>query len=357
MKRNILYISPNFNYACGVSKHVFTLLNSEELNKRFNLHFITNKGDALQKLENAGIRYTLMEFKTDKVFHFDFFRNLKLIKDYCKEKKIDIVHSHHRYPEYLSNNFKNSLGIKTVATVHNMVTGFKIISYKSDIIIAISNSVKNHLQVYYKLIDKKIEVMYNCLSSDIELKLNVKKIKSELGIPNNSKVLLYAGRNTKEKGITVLLKAFNTELDKFVETFLILIGCEQDFDSLNNKRIIFLPAQESITKYYLIADLLLLPSFTEGLGYTMLESGVNKVPFIGSRAGGIAEFIEDGVNGYLFDPGDAVDLARKIKYVLDHPKETSLAAEKLHQKVLQECNCDKYFRKLTDIYTTLLAHR
>ena len=201
MKSNILYISPNFNLACGVSKHVFTLLTSDELKERYNLSFITNGGDALKKLDNAGIDYSLIDFATDKILHFDFIRNLKLIKNYCKQKEIDIIHSHHRYPEYLSNKLKKSLGIKTVGTVHNIVTGFKKFSYKSDTIIAISNTVKNHLVEYFKLPGKKIEVQYNCIRSDIESKSITETVKSNLGIPNDFQSLIICRKNDKgERG-------------------------------------------------------------------------------------------------------------------------------------------------------------
>ena len=61
----------------------------------------------------------------------------------------------------------------------------------------------------------------------------------------------------------------------------------------------------------------------------MLESGINKVPFIGSRTGGIAEFIEENINGFLFEPGNEIDLAKKIEYILTNQEDTYLAAENL----------------------------
>ena len=67
MRYNILYISPNFNLACGISKHVFTLLTSSELNSEFNIYFISNGGDALHKLDDTGINYSITNFKTDKI--------------------------------------------------------------------------------------------------------------------------------------------------------------------------------------------------------------------------------------------------------------------------------------------------
>ena len=88
-KLNILFISPSFNLACGVSRHVFTLLNSIKLKNEFNIFFVTNGGDALSKLDKAGINYSLVNFKTDKLFHFDLLRNLKWLKKYCSKVRLE----------------------------------------------------------------------------------------------------------------------------------------------------------------------------------------------------------------------------------------------------------------------------
>ena len=122
----------------------------------------------------------------------------------------------------------------------------------------------------------------------------------------------------------------------------------------NSDKIILLPAKEDLREFYEAADVVILPSLKEGLGYTMLEAGLYKVPFIGSRTGGIAEFIEDGINGYLFETGNASDLAEKIKFIAEHPDEAKKSALKLSEKVLQLCSCKEYFEKLTNIYQSLL---
>ena len=110
----------------------------------------------------------------------------------------------------------------------------------------------------------------------------------------------------------------------------------------------------STWSYYRISDLVVLPSRVEPLGYTMIEAGYFNKPFIGSRTGGIAEFIDDGVNGFLFEPGNADDLAEKIRFVIKNPEKAKSAAEELHNKVKKYCNCEEYFEKLTNIYNELL---
>jgi len=359
LKKNILSISPNFNFACGVSKSVFTLLTSDELKKEFNLHFITNGGDALQKLDKAGINYSLFNFETDKFFHFDLFKNLKLLRKYCEKKEIDIIHSHHRYPEYLSNVIKKSLGIKTVVTVHNFVTGFKRFSYKSDLIITISNAVKNHLINYFGTDSNKVEVLYNCIKPIYTDKKKIEEIKTFPVIPRDHFVLLFAGRMVLEKGIETLIESFNLLTNSLENFFLVMVGTSESSKNLKpfrskSDKIILLPAKDDLRDFYEAADVVILPSLKEGLGYTMLEAGLYKVPFIGSRSGGITEVIEDGINGYLFEAGNASDLAEKIKFIAEHPDEAKKSALKLNKKVLQLCSCKEYFEKLNNIYKSLL---
>ncbi|MCJ7648630.1 MAG: hypothetical protein MUP85_08455, partial [Candidatus Lokiarchaeota archaeon] len=96
---NILYISPNFDYTCGVSRNVYQCLKHFSERDYFNVHFITNRGDSLDRISgNKNIKLQLLDFEKDHK------NPLKLIKDffwllsYCKKYKIDIIHTHHRYP-------------------------------------------------------------------------------------------------------------------------------------------------------------------------------------------------------------------------------------------------------------------
>jgi glycosyltransferase involved in cell wall biosynthesis len=65
------------------------------------------------------------------------------------------------------------------------------------------------------------------------------------------------------------------------------------------------------------ADLLVLPSFMEGLPIVLMEAMALGVPVIGSRVAGVPELIEDGVEGLLFRPADWDDLRRQIARLVD----------------------------------------
>ncbi len=63
-------------------------------------------------------------------------------------------------------------------------------------------------------------------------------------------------------------------------------------------------------------DVLALPSFTEGLPNVVLEACAASVPVVATAVGGTPEVIDNGVNGYLVNPGDVSALARRIGGVL-----------------------------------------
>jgi glycosyltransferase involved in cell wall biosynthesis len=64
------------------------------------------------------------------------------------------------------------------------------------------------------------------------------------------------------------------------------------------------------------ASVLVLPSRSEGLGRVVVEAFCRRRPVIGSRVGGIADIVEDGVSGILVEPGDPQALADALVRVL-----------------------------------------
>jgi glycosyltransferase involved in cell wall biosynthesis len=63
-------------------------------------------------------------------------------------------------------------------------------------------------------------------------------------------------------------------------------------------------------------DLLVLPSFTEGMPNVVLEAFAAGVPVVATAVGGTPEVIEEGVSGYLVPPGNAGVLAQRVRDAL-----------------------------------------
>jgi glycosyltransferase involved in cell wall biosynthesis len=71
----------------------------------------------------------------------------------------------------------------------------------------------------------------------------------------------------------------------------------------------------------------------ESASYTVLEAAAMGCPTVGAKVGGIAEIIEDNVNGLLHRAGDPVDLAAKITQLLKDPAQ----AAELGRQAVAKC--------------------
>ncbi len=359
-KIKILLIAPDFDYSNGVTRHLRILLKLLSDSEEIEVHFLTNRGDAITELDTVkNILYKAFPFSNNKFYlnrHFNFFRYLK---NYCEENKIDIIHTHHRYPEIISVLVAKRLKLKTVTTAHSLVKGLKHLSFKSDLIIAVSDSVRNHIIQKYKVAQSKVVKIYNCISdSDYESDVtSLDDIRRELNISQKDFVIFFNGRIGKTKGTDLLVSVFKLFSQSYHNLKLILVGVIESSNITKDlpQNVLVLNPVKDISKYYLISDLIILPSRLEALGYVMLEAGLFNKPFIGAKVDGIAEFIEDGVDGLLFNCDDEEDLLQKLKYAYENADRMQEMAKHLNKKVETNCNCGIYLSKLKDLYYHLLS--
>lgn len=361
MRTNLLYISPDFNYACGVSKHVYINLKNLSKHSSYKLFFITNKGDSLDRLENIPeLNYSIFKFEKDHINILRIIVDVFKLYVFCKKNKIKIIHTHHRYPELLAVIVSKLTKIKTVTTVHSFVKGMKSISFRSNKIISVSKSVEEHLFLNYPHTKCRCTTIYNCVDESLFKlnQINISEFKKSFGYSESDKILFFAGRISIIKGIDILIEAFK-RLPYKLDAKLLIIGSVTDtqvkvFLDKNDDKIKILAPQKDITSYYQLADLVILPSREDPFPYVMIETGAMKKTLIGSKTGGISEFIEDGVNGVLVEAGNCNELAEQINFILDNPGRSKELAAALNQKVKEKCNCEKYFESLILIYNQML---
>lgn len=361
MKTKLLYISLDFNYTCGVSKHVFINLKYLSKNPDYELYFITNKGDSIDRLnEIPDVRVSFFNFEKDHKNIFRIIIDSFKLYTFCKKNKIDIIHTHHRYPELISVLVSKVTGARTITTVHSLVAGLKVLSFRSNKIICVSNSVKKNLLENYPHSKYRITLLYNCIEdSFFDTVSNRQMMRDKFGFNLDYKIILFVGRMSRIKGVDTLINTF-VKINRHNKNLkLILLGQVEDINILEaikgfEKQIFVFPPDRDVYKFYSASDLVVLPSRIDSFPYVMLEAGAMKKPFIGGNTGGISEFIDDGVNGHLFEPSNKNELSEKILYVLNNPDEANRMALALNQKVKRENNCSKYFENLEQIYKSLV---
>ena len=108
---------------------------------------------------------------------------------------------------------------------------------------------------------------------------------------------------------------------------------------------------EEIPKYLSGADIFVRPSRSEGLGNSFLEAMAAGLPVIGTRVGGIPEFIKDRETGLFCDVDNPGDLAQKITRVLDDDKlyqRLSESGRKLVEESYSWENISEKMRRIMD---------
>ncbi len=135
--------------------------------------------------------------------------------------------------------------------------------------------------------------------------------------------MIFVGRVVREKGLFLLFEVLN-ELKKLnYKISLSILGEGKDKQNLESLamnfdiEVNFLGYVESqsdeIYHQYQSHDVMILPSFSEGLPLSILEAFSAKTFVIASNVGGISEIISDEITGFLIEPNSKKSLMRAIK--------------------------------------------
>jgi len=356
LKLNILHITPDFNYACGRSYYVYLL--SKYLNRKHHIHVITNGGDSIERLEESGIKYQMLKGLKSKN-PISIARNISEIRGFIAENDIKVVHTHHRLAEVLALQAIKKLKKNRPASVFTSLSIVRRkynIEYRSDRIIAVSNSVNEMLMNKFRLSPEKVSVINNFTDTDEihELEISSPRVREH----GNYFVVLAIGRFHNDKDFETLLKALNILSKENIGLILVGEG-NNDIDYRryivkNNLNVEIIVPQKNLLQYFLIADICVLPSTRDPFPNFMLQSGLHRVPFIGANVDGIGELINEGENGLLFNAGNETELAEKILKFKHDKKFAEACAVNLHRDVINNYTQEFIIPKIENLYRSLV---
>ena len=168
----------------------------------------------------------------------------------------------------------------------------------------------------------------------------------------DGKYVGYAGRVSREKGITALQAAARLCADLPFrvagDTGRMPVVVPE---SPANMEFAGHMNQAGIHAFYAHARFLVVPSiYMETFGLVIVEAMLHGKPVIASRIGGIPEIVDDGETGILVEPGNATELADKIRYLWERPGLCREMGEAGRAKALQEYSEERYYERLMKVY-------
>ena len=355
----------------GGSGVIATELGKMLAEKGHEVHFITSSTPFRLNKTYANIYSHQVEVNTYSVFQYapyDIALATK-IAEVIKNEELDLLHVHYAIPHAVCAILGRDMAgsdIGIVTTLHGTditVLGSdsslkESIRYgieKSDIVTAVSNSLRDQT---YELIhpDKTIETVYNFVDEREYFPRDSSKLKSDLGIEADEKVMIHVSNFRNVKRVQDIVETFS-QVRRQLACKLLLVGdgpemgrvIQQVRDLGLDDDVLFLGKREGIAEFYNISDIKLLLSEKEAFGLVLLEAMACGVPVIGSNIGGMPEIIDPGVNGYLVELGDTQKAADYAVQMLSD--ETQL--EKLRQGALKTVSERFHSSKILEQYEGL----
>jgi len=154
--------------------------------------------------------------------------------------------------------------------------------------------------------------------------VNRDELRRRYGLDPQRTIFLFVGRVDQEKRLDVLLRAMK-QLDR-EDVQLAIAGKGRHFEAFQTQarqlglagKVIFtgyVPA-EDLPALLNSVDIFAMPSEAELQSIATLEAMASSLPILAANARALPELVEDGVNGYLFRPGDSEDAARRMAQLM-----------------------------------------
>jgi alpha-1,6-mannosyltransferase len=179
------------------------------------------------------------------------------------------------------------------------------------------------------------------------------ELRAKLGLAEETRLLVYAGRFAGEKNLPVLLQAFARLGHPY---HLLMIGGDRESRPTHN--VTMLPYRRDsleLAEWIASADALVHAGTKETFGLVLLEAMACGRPVVAARASAIPEFVDESV-GMLAEPGSAASMADAIVALYDRDLE-AIGATARH-RVLRRFTWQKAFQAQTTAYASLVGgHR
>jgi L-malate glycosyltransferase len=169
------------------------------------------------------------------------------------------------------------------------------------------------------------------------------------------------GRLSREKGHIDMIAALQylRQMQPSRDVRLIIVGegpeqlpLAQAIHSAGlDKHVVFAGQLKDVAPYYEAADVVAIPSLSEGSPNVLLEAMAYAVPVVATRVGGIPEIVTDGETALLVPPRHPVAMAKAIDRLFSNSRIATNMGQLARKKVEEDYSPESRAKALLDIYT------
>lgn len=313
-------------------------------------HIVCSLGDGPMRhlYERAGIPTRVVRYGGPATLP----STVKAVMDLMRREKVSLLHTNSRADRIVGHVAGFLSGTPVVTTYHSIVaqSGMTYPPYLRPairLVIRVMNVCLARLAVKAKVVVSKavresraadlgcppsdFTVVYPGLSPDAYVEPPSPEQRQaclrSIGVESAGPILICVGRIVEQKGQHLLVRMLPRLLGRWPGLCLLIVGdgrdgrpLEEEIDALGVRAAVrLLGARDDVPMLIAVSDILVHASLSEGFGLVVLEAMAAGKPVVASNLPAIAEFVDDGVTGFLVDSPTPDALAEAVDALLAEP--------------------------------------
>lgn len=345
------------------------------LKKNANIHLCSSPQNLV--LSNSGNQNNRLDIRMSSKNPVKFINNIRKICLYIQEKKIDLIHSHHRNDAIYACCVKILIRkIKIIHTVHgpsvaevpdSLISRFIYLIFKFlanlllDEVIYISHFTKIKTSSFFFKVGKHKVILNGTAEPEHKIDNN-NYIKGSDGILDSAYVVAIIGGIEGYKNPSFIIDIAKKTIN-LKDLNYVFIGDGAEKESLKKElsknsinTVKFIGAKSNIGDYIKSSDMIASLAYEEGFGRTLIEGMALAKPLIAFNSGGPIEIIKNNINGFLVDLDDFSSYANYIKE-LYNDRNRAERMGRAGRNIYENYFCENtYVEGYYDEFCSLLSH-
>jgi glycosyltransferase involved in cell wall biosynthesis len=297
-----------------------------------------------------------------ELIHTQLFKSniLGTIAAYVTGRKAILHDQVGMYPQSLQHYFSSNL-IK-----NSYLTAYRYALSCSDRAIVLTPGTLQAYTQYYGVAARKIVVMPNAVDtkhfSPINGVIAATSLRAELGLPDETRLILMIGRLEPEKDWWTFLEVARRVQEANGSCAFLIVGGGSEDQRLREyvrehhlDHVRFLGYRSSVIELLHQADVFLMTSRREPFGIVVVEAMAAGCPVVATRSGGPDSILTDGVDGLLADVADAPALADSVVRLLCDNGLRSRIVQCARRTVVEHYSLEAIAERIAQVYTETLS--
>ena len=293
------------------------------------------------------------------------------MSELIRTERIDVIHSI-SYPASLFAAFAalrtgtahiwHEHNIKRIHQVNRIL--YRWVGNACRWVIAPSDAVTNNLAAA-GINPTRLRTVYNGIDlrrfrNDSTIRIDA--LRRELGLRDGEQAIGLFGQMLPYKGHRTLIEAAPRILTAHPSARFYLVGAlenppyQHELQTLIaqrglSDRICFTGWRNDVQDIIRAMDVVVIATTTpEPAALMLMEAAAMERPIVATRTGGTAELIADEETGLLFQPGDAIQLAERVGWILGNPELGQTLGERARERVEREFALDRHLSVMFELY-------